>query len=60
MILGFPANNFFAQEPGTDEQIEAFCKSKFGVTFPVDVEDLGAGDDKAPLYKFLTEKQIRR
>jgi glutathione peroxidase len=57
IILGFPANNFNAQEPGTDEQIEAFCKSKFGVTFPMMSKISVLGDDKAPLYKFLTEKQ---
>jgi len=57
VILGFPANNFNAQEPGTDEQIEAFCKSKFGVTFPMMSKISVGGADKAPLYKFLTEKQ---
>jgi glutathione peroxidase len=57
VILGFPANNFGQQEPGTDEQIETFCKSKFGVTFPMMSKISVLGDDKAPLYKFLTEKQ---
>lgn len=56
VILGFPANNFGAQEPGTNEEIETFCKSKFGVKFPMMSKISVLGDDKAPLYKFLTEK----
>src|SRR5207245_2377981 len=56
VILGFPANNFNSQEPGTNEEIQAFCKSKFGVTFPMMSKISVLGDDKAPLYKFLTEQ----
>jgi len=56
VILGFPANNFAGQEPGTNEEIQTFCKSKFGVTFPMMSKISVVGDDKAPLYKFLTEK----
>ncbi len=56
VILGFPANNFNGQEPGTDEEIETFCKSKFGVTFPMMSKISVLGADKAPLYKYLTEK----
>ena len=56
VIIGFPANNFGSQEPGTDEQIKAFCTSKFDVTFPMMSKISVLGDDKAPLYKFLTEK----
>jgi glutathione peroxidase len=56
VIIGFPANNFGGQEPGTDEQIKAFCTSKFDVTFPMMSKISVLGDDKAPLYKFLTEK----
>jgi glutathione peroxidase len=56
VILGFPANNFAGQEPGTNEQIETFCKSKYGVTFPMMSKISVLGDDKAPLYKFLTEQ----
>jgi glutathione peroxidase len=55
VILGFPANNFNHQEPGTNEQIKEFCTSKFGVTFPMMDKISVAGDDKAALYKFLTE-----
>jgi glutathione peroxidase len=56
VILGFPANNFNQQEPGTDEQIQTFCKSKYGVTFPMMSKISVLGDDKAALYKFLTEQ----
>ena len=56
VILGFPANNFGGQEPGSDEQIKQFCTSKFDVTFPMMSKISVVGEDKAPLYKFLTEK----
>ena len=56
VILGFPANNFFQQEPGTNEEIQTFCTSKYGVTFPMMSKISVLGDDKAPLYKFLTEQ----
>jgi glutathione peroxidase len=54
VVLGFPANNFMSQEPGTNEEIGAFCKSKYGVTFPMFSKISVKGDDKAPLYQFLT------
>jgi glutathione peroxidase len=54
VVAGFPANNFGAQEPGTNEEIGAFCKSKFGVTFPMFSKISVKGADKAPLYQFLT------
>ena len=53
-ILGFPANNFGAQEPGTDEEIKTFCDSKFGVKFPLYAKISVKGDDEHPLYKALT------
>ena len=56
VILGFPANNFHSQEPGTDEEIKTFCSSKYSVTFPLMSKISVKGDDKAPLYKFLTEE----
>jgi len=56
VVAGFPANNFGGQEPGSDAEIGAFCKSKFGVTFPMFSKISVAGDDKAPLYRFLTDK----
>jgi glutathione peroxidase len=55
VILGFPANNFGHQEPGTDSDIKTFCSSKYDVTFPMMSKISVKGDDKAPLYKFLTE-----
>lgn len=56
VILGFPANNFGGQEPGTDEEIKAFCTSKYDVTFPMFHKISVKGDDQHPLYKFLTDK----
>jgi glutathione peroxidase len=56
VVAGFPANNFGGQEPGSDAEIGAFCKSKFGVTFPMFSKISVAGNDKAPLYQFLTDK----
>ena len=57
VILGFPANNFLGQEPGTNEEIKEFCSLKYGVTFPMFSKISVKGDDKHPLYKFLTEKE---
>ncbi len=54
MILGFPANNFGAQEPGTDEQIRTFCSSTYGVTFDLFSKISVAGSDQHPLYRFIT------
>lgn len=55
-ILGFPANNFGSQEPGTNEEIKTFCSTKYNVTFPMYSKISVKGDDKAPLYQFLTDK----
>jgi glutathione peroxidase len=52
-ILGFPANNFLAQEPGTNAEIKQFCTSKYDVTFPMFSKISVKGDDTAPLYKWL-------
>jgi glutathione peroxidase len=57
VILGFPANNFGAQEPGTNEEIKTFCSSKYSVTFPMYAKISVKGDDTHPLYQFLTDKQ---
>jgi glutathione peroxidase len=57
VITGFPANNFGGQEPGTDAEIQTFCKSKYSVTFPMFSKISVAGADQAPLYKFLTSAQ---
>lgn len=55
VILGFPANNFMSQEPGTNAEIKQFCKNKYDVTFPMFSKISVKGDDQAPLYKFLTD-----
>jgi glutathione peroxidase len=55
VIVGIPANNFGGQEPGTNEEIKTFCKSKYDVTFPMMAKVSVAGADKAPLYQFLTD-----
>ena len=57
VILGLPANNFGAQEPGTNEEIQEFCRINYGVTFPVFSKISVKGEDKHPLYKYLTEKE---
>jgi glutathione peroxidase len=56
VILGIPANNFGAQEPGTNQEIKTFCYSKYHVTFPMTSKLSVKGDDQAPLYQFLTDK----
>jgi glutathione peroxidase len=56
VILGFPANNFMGQEPGTDEEIKTFCSTKYNVTFPIFSKISVKGDDIHPLYKYLTSK----
>jgi len=57
VIVGFPADNFGHQEPGTNDEIKAFCTSKYDVTFPMMSKISVAGDDQAPLYKWLTSKE---
>ena len=56
VIIGIPANNFGSQEPGTNEEIKTFGKSKYSVTFPMMSKVSVKGDDKTPLYQFLTDK----
>ncbi len=56
VIVGFPANNFAKQEPGTSEEIAEFCERNYGVTFPMMEKISVKGDDMAPIYHFLTEK----
>jgi glutathione peroxidase len=55
-IIGFPANNFGAQEPGSNQEIAKFCKAKFNVTFPMMSKISVKGDDMHEVYKFLTQK----
>ncbi len=56
VIVGFPANNFGAQEPGTNDEIKAFCDRKYHVTFPMFSKISVKGSDQAPLYQYLTQK----
>ena len=56
VILGFPANNFGAQEPGTNAEIKNFCSTKYNVTFPMFSKVSVKGDDTTPLYQYLTQK----
>jgi len=54
-VLGFPANNYLGQEPGTDEDIKDFCATNYKVSFPMFSKLSTKGDDQHPLYKYLTE-----
>jgi len=56
-VLGFPANNFFWQEPGTDQEIKSFCSSTYGVTFPMFSKISVKGKDIHPLYAYLTSAE---
>lgn len=56
IIVGFPANDFGAQEPGSNKEIAAFCKKQYSVTFPMASKISVKGADKAPIYQWLTEK----
>jgi glutathione peroxidase len=56
VIIGFPANNFASQEPGTNKEIAAFCKENYGVTFPMMDKVSVKGDDMCAMYQFLTQK----
>src|SRR5436190_10292417 len=55
VIVGFPANNFGAQEPGTNDQIHEFCTKNYGATFPMAEKVSVRGDDIDPLFKWLVE-----
>jgi glutathione peroxidase len=56
VIVGIPANNFGAQEPGTNQEIKTFCSSKYNVKFPMMAKVSVKGDDTTPLYQYLTDK----
>src|SRR4051812_19508209 len=60
VIVGFPANNFGQQEPGTSTEINEFCKKNYGVTFPMAEKVSVKGDDIAPLFKYLTEEAEKK
>jgi glutathione peroxidase len=55
VVVGVPANNFGGQEPGTNEEIKTFCSRNYNVTFPIMSKVSVKGDDKTPLYGYLTE-----
>ena len=56
MIIGFPANNFMGQEPGTNEEIKEFCEINYGVTFQMMAKISVKGNDMHPIYQWLTQK----
>ena len=56
VIIGFPTNDFMGQDPGSNQEIAAFCQKNYGVTFPMMEKIVVKGDDKNEVYKFLTEK----
>lgn len=58
VIIGFPANNFLKQEPGTNEEIKEFCTLNYGVTFPMMSKISVKNDDQAEIYKWLTSKEL--
>ncbi len=58
VVLGFPSNNFGGQEPGTSEEIATFCSATYGVTFPMFEKVEVKGEAKAPIYKWLTTKEL--
>jgi len=58
VIIGFPANNFMSQEPGTNEEIAEFCALNYGVSFPMMEKISVKGSDMHPLYKYLTTKEL--
>ena len=58
VVMGFPCNDFGGQEPGTNEQIQEFCSTKFNVTFPMFDKVKVLGEDKDPLFAMLTDNDV--
>ena len=58
VIIGFPANNFLKQEPGTNEEIREFCTRNYGVSFPMMAKISVKGSDMHPIYQWLTQKEM--
>ena len=58
IIIGFPANDFLSQEPGSDSEIKEFCSLNYGVTFPMMAKISVKGEDMAPIYQWLTKKEL--
>jgi glutathione peroxidase len=59
VIVGFPANDFGGQEPGTNSEISEFCKKNYGVTFPLAAKSDVVGENTSPLFKYLTEEAVK-
>jgi glutathione peroxidase len=59
VIVGFPANDFVGQEPGTNSEISEFCKKNYGVTFPLAAKSDVVGENTSPLFKYLTAEAIK-
>jgi glutathione peroxidase len=59
VVVGFPANNFKEQEPGSNEEIAEFCKKNYGVTFPMAEKVSVKGDDAAPIFQYLVSEAAR-
>jgi glutathione peroxidase len=57
VVIGFPANNFGGQEPGTNSEIKTFCTKNYGVSFPMAAKVSVKGDDMAQIYQWLTQKE---
>ncbi|MBP6459951.1 MAG: glutathione peroxidase [Crocinitomicaceae bacterium] len=57
VVIGFPTNDFMSQDPGSNEEIKAFCTKNYGVSFPMMAKIKVKGDEKHPLYQFLTQKE---
>lgn len=57
VVIGFPANNFGGQEPGSEEEIKSFCEKNYGVEFPMAAKVSVKGEDIHPLFQFLTEQE---
>jgi glutathione peroxidase len=57
IVVGFPANNFGGQEPGSNSEIKTFCQKNYGVTFPMAAKISVKGSDAAPIYQWLTSKE---
>jgi glutathione peroxidase len=60
VVVGFPANNFGGQEPGSNTEIKSFCEKNYGVTFPMAAKVSVKGDDIAPIFNWLTHKSLNQ
>lgn len=58
VIVGFPANNFGGQEPGSNEEIHSFCEKNYGISFPMAAKISVKGSDMAPIYQWLTQQKL--